>query len=359
MIADTLQTLVVVPFLSLTPELTEDYDERTSLMAYRMLFNLIASLAAAAGAPEIVASFPTPQQGYLFMGLIFGGLGALPFLAIFISTKERKLTFSTPQHKGILKSLKSAWRNYPFRIATIINLLNWVTFDLVALMLPFFIRYWLANGTPNYQVSVPIIGMLTLESLIFLVLLGTAILALPLWSFAARHWNKRSAYIAGMSFWALVQIFLFAVQPNQITLILVFSLLAGISVSTAHILPNALFPDVLEWDELITGQRRDGMYYGILNLIRKLASALTIFIALQALALFNYQAPPTDYAPHMQAPETISAIRILTGPGGALLLLGAITATFFYPVTRERHERTLTLLTKRRKIRALTATGHK
>ena len=48
MISDTLQTLVVVPFLSLTPDLTEDYDERTSLTTYRMLFNLIASLAAAA-----------------------------------------------------------------------------------------------------------------------------------------------------------------------------------------------------------------------------------------------------------------------------------------------------------------------
>jgi GPH family glycoside/pentoside/hexuronide:cation symporter len=126
MLADTLQTLVVVPFLTLTPELTQDYDERTSLTTFRMLFNLLASLAAAAGAPEIVASFSNRQTGYLFMSAIFGALSIFPYILIFITTRER---FSQPTENQFtpLQSFTSTWKNIPFRIATVINLLNWVT----------------------------------------------------------------------------------------------------------------------------------------------------------------------------------------------------------------------------------------
>ncbi len=354
MLADTLQTLVVVPFLTLTPELTEDYDERTSLTTYRMLFNLLASLAAAAGAPEIVASFPTPQQGYLAMSATFGILGAIPFLAIFLITRERFATHPT-QPQPIIPALKAAWDNIPFRVATGLNLLNWVTFDLVALMLPYFIKYWIDNGQ-DLQLKVPLLGRLTTTSLVFFILLTTAILALPLWSHAAKHWGKRNAYIAGMSFWAIVQTAIITIMPGQHTYVLILALFAGISVSTAHVLPNALFPDTLEWDELRTGQRREGMYYGILNLTRKITGAIAIFLALQTLALFNYQTPPTDIATFQQSPQTLAAIRTLTGPAGAALLMGAITVAFFYPVSRERHARMRRLLARRR---ARTLSHHK
>ncbi len=347
MISDTLQTLVVVPFLSLTPDLTEDYDERTSLTTYRMLFNLIASLAAAAGAPEIVASSSTPQHGYLIMSLIFGGLGAIPFLAIFFIARERKDHINLPT-PSIKQSLKAAWENRPFRIATTINLLNWVTFDLVALMIPFYIRYWIDEGAQNHQIKIPLLGSLTTKSLTFFILLTTAIAALPLWSHLAHRWSKRRAYIVGMSFWAVVQLLIITILPGQRAAILIMALFAGISVSTAHVLPNALFPDVLEWDELRTGQRRDGMYYGILNLVRKLTGAIAIFLALQVLGLFGYQTPTAGATVFQQAPQTLMAIRILTGPVGSLFLLGAIIAATFYPVSRERHTRIRSLLARRR-----------
>ncbi len=348
MIADTLQTLVVVPFLSMTPELTEDYDERTSLTTYRMLFNLIASLAAGAAAPEIVAAFPTARQGYLFMGLLFGGLAAIPFLAIFLVTRERRGHYEHIPNPGVRESIVAAWENIPFRIATGINLLNWVTFDIVTLMLPFFLRYWVNNGELYRKVNVPIIGQLTTEAVAFFFILGTAILTLPLWSYLAKRWNKRKAYIVGMSFWAVVQVLIITIMPGQLNYILILAVFAGISVSTAHVLPYSLFPDVLEWDELRTGKRRDGMYYGVLNFVRKLTSAFAVFLALQVLGLFNYQTPPADAAVFQQSPQTLLAIRILTGPGGAIFLLSAILVAFTYPVSRERHARMRRLLARRR-----------
>jgi GPH family glycoside/pentoside/hexuronide:cation symporter len=278
-------------------------------------------------------------------------MGVIPFLLIFLTTREKHVDIRADSTLSITKALQATWRNRPFRIATGINLLNWVTFDLVALMLPYFITYWVDGGDSSARVTVPLIGSLTTESLVFFILLTTAIAAVPLWSYAARRWNKRTAYMAGMGFWAIVQLLIITIMPGQRAYIFILSFLAGISVSTAHVLPNALFPDVLEWDELLTGQRRDGMYYGILNLTRKLTGALAIFLALQVLGLFNYQQPPAGSTVFQQGQETLLAIRILTGPAGAIFLIGAIATAFFYPVTRERHARMRRLLVRRRAIR--------
>jgi MFS/sugar transport protein len=89
--------------------------------------------------------------------------------------------------------------------------------------------------------------------------------------------GKHVAYIIGMVFWAAVQIAILLVRPGQISLVLWTSFLAGLSVSAAHVLPDAMFPDVIEWDELRTGLRQEGIYYGVKNFIRKLTGAFAIF----------------------------------------------------------------------------------
>src|SRR5215211_7815001 len=84
MLADTFQTLIGVPFLSLTPELTADYDERTTLTSFRSFFQLVGALAVVIAAPAIVdrvlSSGGSQQQGFMLVGAIFGGLGAIPRL---------------------------------------------------------------------------------------------------------------------------------------------------------------------------------------------------------------------------------------------------------------------------------------
>lgn len=350
MAADTLQTLVAIPFYALTPAMTESYDERTSLSAYRMFFNLVASLVAAAAAPEVLSVFSDPRHGYLMMGALFGFLGMLPFIPIYFATFEHHTPKDIPT-TPIRESIRATWSNIPFRIATAVNVLNWVTLDLVALMLPFFLIYWVEQGNQHSTIMVPLIGTIAFESVLFLVLFSTAILALPLWAYLATRAGKRNAYIIGMTFWAVVQLLIITIQPGQRTYILILTFLAGISVSTGHILPDALFPDVLEWDELRTGQRRDGLYYGLKAFIRKGAGALAIFLALRALGAFGYQQPPLGAEIFQQPPQALLAIRMLTGPVGALFLLSAIITAFFYPISRKRHERVRSLLARRRLTR--------
>ena len=201
MIADTLETLVAVPFSALTPELTPDYDERTSLTGFRMFFNLAISLVAAVAAPAIVdgviAGGGTQQQGYLVTAAIFGGLAAMPFLLIFFVVREHELTPEQTNSVPFLETVRTAWANVPFRFATAVYMLNWITFDLVALVLPFYLLYWISRGNLLSQASVFGIS-LPIESAVFAVLLITAVAVLPFWVWVSNRFSKQSAYIFGM-----------------------------------------------------------------------------------------------------------------------------------------------------------------
>jgi GPH family glycoside/pentoside/hexuronide:cation symporter len=351
MISDTFETLCGVPFASLLPELSPDYDERTTLTSFRIFFNLLASLVTAVAAPAIVDACMSAglnqQQGYLVVAGIFGGLAVIPFLLIFAVVRERFGAVDRPlETTPFRKTVRTAWANVPFRFATLIYMLNWITFDLVALLLPFYLLYWIARG--NMLASVTLLGItLPLESAVFALLLITAVAVLPFWLWLSHRLGKHIAYIIGMVFWAGVQIGIYMVQPGQIPLVLWMAFLAGLSVSAAHVLPDAMFPDVIEWDELRTGRRQEGIYYGVKNFIRKLTGALAIFVALQVLGWFGYQTPPTGATNFMQSPVTLTAIRLLIGPVGAVLLFSTVITTWFYPLTRERHGRIRRLLEMR------------
>ncbi len=356
MVADTIQTLVTVPYLALTPELAAGYDERTSLTSFRMFFNLIASLVTAVLAPTIVESVVKSgfslDQGYLTVAALFGGLAIIPSILIFFAVRERQMDQEPLKETMTFRqTLQNLWQNTPFRFATGIYVLNWIAFDIVALMLPFFLLYWVGKGDLLAKVNLAGIK-LSLESAVLGILLLTATFAIPLWNWMAQKWSKRIAYIIGMSFWIVVQSTLLFIKPGDITLIMIFAFLAGLSVSTAHVMPEALFPDVIDWDELRTDTRREGMYYGAVNFIRKLSSAFAIFIALQVLGWFGYKAPPEAATMYTQSVLTLSVIRVLTGPTIAVLLISAIIMAWSYPLNRDRQNRIRRMLQRRQAKRA-------
>lgn len=348
-ISDTLQTLVAVPFYTLTPEMTPDYDERTELTTYRMFFNLVISLVVAVAAPMIknaaLQSGLTLSQSYLLISGLFGGIGAIPFLVMFFFVKERHPN-PPKEQKPIQDIAKTAWQNVPFRFATGLYMLNWMTVDMVSLMLPYFLTYWIAQG--NLAAEMIIFGSaISQDSVILGLMFITAIAALPIWNWLSKRTSKRKAYIFGMLFWMVVQSLIIIVKPGQTIFILVLTVLAGISIATAHVLPDAIFPDVIEWEELRTRNRHEGVYYGTKNFSRKLSGAVTIFLVLQLLGWFGYQSPPQGATVFQQSDLTISVIRILTGPFGAVLLFSSIVIAWFYPLTREKHSRIRALLARR------------
>jgi GPH family glycoside/pentoside/hexuronide:cation symporter len=351
MLADTLQTLISVPFLSLTPELTSDYDERTTLTSYRSFFQLAGALSVVIAAPAIVdmvlASGGTQQQGFMLVGAIFGGIAAIPLLLIGMFIRET----SRPEQTESLpfrETLKAAWQNIPFRYAIGMYMLNWSAVDMVAVAFPYFLLYWVAQG--DLLATIPFLGLnLAYETAFFGILMSVCILFIPFWLWVARLRNKREAYMYGMIFWVIVQLMIFTIQPGDTTWLLVIAALAGISVSAAYVLPESLFADVIEWDELRTGRRQEGIFYGIRTLIRKLTGALVIFVTLQLLGSSGYVSPPSGSIQFMQGDSALQMVRQLVSPLSAAIVCGTILLAWLFPLSREQYERIQRLLEQRRK----------
>ena len=350
MLADTLQTLVGVPFLSLTPELTPDYDERTTLTSFRSFFQLTGALTVVIAAPAIVdlvlASGGSQQQGFMLVGAIFGGMGAIPLLLIGIFVRE---TSRPEQIESIpfRETLKAAWQNIPFRYAVGIHMLNWSAVDMIAVTFPYFLLYWVARG--NLLASIHILGFdLAYESAFFGILMLVCIVCIPFWLWMAKWRNKREAYMLGMIFWVAVQLIIFTIQPGNTTYLLIIAGLAGIGVSAAYTLPDSMFADVIEWDELRTRRRQEGIFYGIRTLIRKLTGALVIFMTLQLLGWAGYVSPPNGTLQFTQTDSALHMIRLLVSPFGAMILCGTIFFAWRFPLSREKHARIQKLLEQRR-----------
>jgi GPH family glycoside/pentoside/hexuronide:cation symporter len=282
----------------------------------------------------------------MLAGALFGGVGAIPLLLIGLFVRET----ARPQPIESIPfraTLKAAWENIPFRYAVGIHMLNWSAVDMIGVIFPYFLLYWVARG--DLLASVHIFGFhLAYESAFFGVLMSVCILFIPFWLWMARWRNKREAYMLGMSFWVVIELLIFTIQPGETGYLLALAALAGIGVSAAYTLPDSMFADVIEWDELRTGQRQEGVFYGIRTLIRKLTGALVIFVTLQSLGWSGYVSPPNGILHFMQTDSALRMIRVLVSPVGAAMLCGTIILAWLFPLSRENYERIQKLLEERR-----------
>ena len=157
-----------------------------------------------------------------------------------------------------------------------------------------------------------------------------------------------------MVFWIVVQLMIFTLQPGQTGYLLTIAALGVIGDWAAYTLPDSMFADVIEWDELRTGRRQEGIYYGVRAFIRKMTGALVVFITLQALGWSGYLAPIEGAIQSTQSDSALQMIRLLVSPFGALMLCGTIIFAWLFPLSREKHVRIQRLLerrSERRKVR--------
>ncbi len=329
---DAAATFVYMPYFALTPELTPDYDERTDLTTARMFFSILGSLVAFTVPLMIVDGFQPDHAGrVLAMGLSFGIISALPLLLVFLGTRERP-EFMQQKQPSLRQSVKAAWNNRPFVFGLGIYLFTWVAVSIMVTTMLFFIKY-VVEREPQ-------------SDLIMATIFVVAIFALPLWDWAARRMNKRKAYIAGIAFWAAVQLVMVTLTPTSpMNLLLFLCVLAGIGVAAAHVLPWAIIPDAIEWGEWHTGERHEGMFYSLVTLAQKVASSVAVPLALLVLDVTGYI--PNSAA---QPASAVTGIRIVAGPIPAILLCLGILFAALYPLGREDYTEIAHSLESRRAL---------
>jgi glycoside/pentoside/hexuronide:cation symporter, GPH family len=331
-IFDTVFTIVHVGYNALTPEMTSDYDERSSLNGYRMVFSIAGSLGAIIFATVLSWSVTDTQQLYLMLGVGLGIVAMIPPFIVFSITRERPAS-ELPKPLPFGTALKQSLTNKPFIMVMALYLLSWTTASIVAAVLIYFANYYL--GVPdqaNYFV---------------LAAQGSAILFIPVVVLLSKRLDKRRAFMIGAASWAIFLLAISFILPDQLTLAYLLAALSGFGIATAYVVPWSMVPDVVEYDELRTGQRREGSYYAFASFFQKLATGVALWGIGLALAYTGYITPQPDMPPPIQPQEAVNAIRLFIGPLSAVLLSLAILFAWKYPITRESHKATLQELAER------------
>jgi glycoside/pentoside/hexuronide:cation symporter, GPH family len=316
---DSFNTLTSVPYYALTAELTEDYDERSSLTLYRMLLGVPGYIIGAAVTPLLVSLFLVKRTGFGVVGVVYGLVAMAALLASAAGIHERKALRTSQSKMPPVRALLATFRNRPFVQLIVAYLIANLGFVLVQTLLAYFMQYQLMM-----KEQVP---------LVMLLLLGSVMLFLAPWKKLSEKWSKGPAYALGLAIGGLSVAVTFFLPHHPTPLIYVVAVLAGMGFSTNWVFPWAMVPDVVEYDELETGEQRSGMIYGVWGFTSKLVAALGVAISGWVLQLYHYtpNIAQTDF--------TLSGIRLFFGVVPAVALAAALPFLILYPITRETHAR--------------------
>ena len=318
-----MMTLYYVPHVSLGAELSEDFNERTEVVAYRYFFSYVGGILTYI--IGFVVYFPDTQfnvEAYAPFGLTLSLLMMASILITALGTKRRiphlpasrinreSVSILRVLHKTLLE-IRSALTNRSFRwlFAGVLIVFAMVGVDN-ALNLHMNTYFWELQGGGNlfFFAATPVGA-----------LIGTA-LASPL----TRWFDKKPSVIIGTLCWALCQVIPVVLRllgwfPENGTSELLYSLIVikfiqGLGVVQALIAFNSMVADVVDEHELITGLRQEGIFFSSVSFSNKMTSGIGTVAAGFALALIDWPTGAAVQTAADIAPETIAWLGLIYGP---------------------------------------------
>jgi GPH family glycoside/pentoside/hexuronide:cation symporter len=316
---DTVWTLTNVPYYALTAELTDDYDERSSLTVFRMVLGVPAYIVGAALTPVLVALFATKRTGYGVTGIAYGVLAAAMLWIAAAGLRERKGVSESRAETPPLRTFVAALKNRPFVRLIVAYFIANTAFALIQKLMVYFLSYQLGMGD---QEVFMVMG---------LMLVFVALFLFP-WKLLSNRWSKGPAYAVGLGIGGLAVAATFLLPSGPTAWVYVIAAVAGIGFSAQWVFPWAMVPDVVDHDRLQTGEHRGGMYYGVWGLALKLSEALGFLGSGWVLHLFGYNAEAAA-----QSARTLFGIRLFFGPVPLIFVALALPLLIWYPITRASH----------------------
>lgn len=324
MLLNTASTVINVPYSSLTPELTSDYNEQSSLNGYRFGCAVFGTIAGAAAVQPLVQIFARPgspdplkdSQGFSMMGIILGAVMALVTILTFFGTKEKKHTREDIPKEGFFTTYFGVFRNKPFVILLLTYALHMTGISFLTTIL----SYYTENVLKRPEVT----------TIAMVILLVTAMLFIPVSVQVSKKIGKKRTYQICFAIISSACIALyFAGHTLPLGFFYAVLLYAGIGVGFSYVAPFAMVPDAIENEAAATGRRTEGSYYGMWTFISKLGTALAIFISGKVLSMGGYLEHQSGELVS-QPPEVFDAIRLVIGPLPMVVLAGAFILMQFY-----------------------------
>lgn len=311
-------TVVVVPYESMGPEITFDYDARTTLFALRDGAFIAGTLVAAASPALVGALFSLPEttagerRRFFWISVIYSPLILMTCLWCVRVVRERAIA-STRDSASFRELFR---RNRPFVILWSAFTLNAVGSNLPATLILYYVQYVLESRHAD----------------LFLVLyLVTGIAGIPVWVKLSRRYGKKPVWLAAMAVNTGAFGAVFFLGAGDASAFGVLVVLSGIGFGGATTLPASIQADVIDYGELRTGRRQEGKYIGVWSISRKLAAALGTGVGLALLGQSGYE-------PNMAQTESVrTMLRVLYALVPSVCGIAALTIAFAFPISGKIH----------------------
>jgi GPH family glycoside/pentoside/hexuronide:cation symporter len=292
-----------VPHSALGAELTPNYRDRNRIFGMRRVcFGLgalaaIAAMSAMAGA----ADAPAARRAALVVSLAAGGLAALLMLYTGFRVHE------PPEHQGRgAQRPFSAWldivKNRHARLLLTVFATQQLGVGALSIITPYYAQY--------------VLGSATAVGTILGAFMVASIASVPLWVAAGRRFEKKPLLLVAMTTIALAIGSLAFVSEGQVWLAATLAAVGGVAGGGADVFFPSVQSDVIDYDEYVTGERKEGVYFAGWAFASKSAGALAGLITGVALQLSGFEP---------NAEQSESARRAIVGLMGGL-------PVFFYTV---------------------------
>ncbi|MBE0685936.1 MAG: MFS transporter [Anaerolineaceae bacterium] len=330
---DSFVTMAIVPYASLLAEVSRDYKERTSLALYKSANSVVGYILGAAGVTVFVGLFKSlgmsVNQAWSATGAIYGSIAMITLLITTLTIKEPPEYSSNPSTIPVIQGLKLCFKNKPFIILMAVFFMGSFAFTAQATLLPYLIQYQL--GMANQTSIVLVISLAT-----------TGVFLIPAKLLSDRI-EKGPTYAIGMGLAALTFLLAFFFVPSHPSpIVYVIAFVLGVGFSTHWVIPYAMMPDVIEYDEMMSGERREGIYYGFSNFLTKFAVALGVAVPGWVLNWFGY-------VPNaVQTSQALLGIRLFYALVPAVVIFLFIPLLIRYPITSQTHANLRLELAKRK-----------
>ncbi|TFG25888.1 MAG: MFS transporter [Promethearchaeota archaeon] len=309
---------------ALFPEMFKDHEERTKANTIIQFFQILSLMIAFILPSFFIPQYDNPQYypNYMYAGIaisIICGISATIFIKYGI--KERiEFSKDPEQAPSFFNSLKYTFKNKAFRPYIVATFSLWYAFGMLPTISPLYGSFVLG-----------IKDSLILSLLLALVFISAAIFVF-VWKPVIRKFGPKKAFILVIIAFIITLIPFMFISDMISAFIAYFCL--GIGIAGALIIRDVSISPIMDEDELNTGVRREGGFYGINGFCVKLTN-VAVFLSIAI--VFN-SVGWAIFDPTGTTQETILGLRILMFVFPTIFLVIGLIAITKYPITKERYE---------------------
>ena len=265
-------TLLNVPHMALGAELSEDYHERTRLFGVRHIGFTLGSILALVSMSLLISEENNPDGDVrqLASSLAFYAIGAMSLMIFFaVSKLKENPEFQNRVNKNPFKAFRDVWINPHAKILIIVLFIENLGGAVIGVLTLY---------VTQYIVEAPAWAPL----IIFAYMLPSA-LSVPLWIPLPRRFGKIRLWVfslafTGISFGGIFIIPFLDSVSDRLIVMFIGAALGGMAAGCGGAIGPSVKGDVIDYDEYLTGERKEGSYFAALNFVFKSATGIMLLV---------------------------------------------------------------------------------